>query len=180
MFARSVLFLSTFTLLISTGCAPAPADTHDADVKAIKDTEAAWNQAFSAKDVGKTVSFYTDDASLLLPNAPAISGRDGIKQALQPMLADANFSLHFESVKVDAARSGEMAYSQGTYTMTLTDPGTKKPLTDKGKYLTVYKKQAGDWKAVEDTVSSDQPLPAATKNATKNAATKKKSRNRKH
>jgi uncharacterized protein (TIGR02246 family) len=157
-----MLLLSTFTLMISTGCAPTPVDTHDSDVKAIKDTEAAWNQAFSAKDAEKTVRFYTDDACLLSANEPVVCGRDGIKQALGPLLADANFSLHFESVKVDVAKSGEIAYSQGTYTMTLTDPGTKKSVTDKGKYLTVFKKQAGDWKAVEDAVSSDQPLPAAT------------------
>ena len=31
---------------------------------------------------------------------------------------------------------------------------------DEGKYLTVYKKQAdGTWKAVEDTMMSDLPLP---------------------
>lgn len=32
-----------------------------------------------------------------------------------------------------------------------------KPMTDKGKYLTVFKKQGADWKAVQDMFSSDLP-----------------------
>ncbi len=167
MDARSVLFLPALTLLVLAGCSQAPPaapDTHDADVKAIKDTEAAWLQAFKSKDPDKTVSYYTDDASLLIPNEPIISGREGAKQALAPLLADPNFDIHFEAVKVDVAKSGEIGYTQGTYTMTLTDPGSKKPVNDKGKYLTVYKKQAdGNWKAAQDTINSDMPLPSGHK-----------------
>jgi ketosteroid isomerase-like protein len=48
--------------------------------------------------------------------------------------------------------------------MTTTDPKTKKPVTDKGKYLIAYKKQAdGTWKVVADMESSDMPLPAPGK-----------------
>ena len=51
-----------------------------------------------------------------------------------------------------------MVYSQGTYTMTVSNQKTKKPMTDKGKFLTVYMKQAdGSWKAVSDTFNSDSP-----------------------
>ena len=41
--------------------------------------------------------------------------------------------------------------------MTTSDPKTKAPVTEKGKYL-VFRKQAdGAWKAVEDTFMSDAP-----------------------
>lgn len=43
--------------------------------------------------------------------------------------------------KAMASKSDDLAYLQGTYTMT--DPKTKKPMTDKGKYLTVFK--SGDF-----------------------------------
>jgi len=43
--------------------------------------------------------------------------------------------------------------------MTVTDPKTKQPITDKGKYLTVYMKQPdGSWKAVADTFNSDSHM----------------------
>ena len=56
--------------VILGGCKQAPPppapDTHDADVKAIRDLEATSVQAFAAKDVDKLVAFYADDASVLL------------------------------------------------------------------------------------------------------------------
>ena len=55
-----------------------------------------------------------------------------------------------------SAKSGDMVYSEGTYTMTVTNLKTKKAMTDKGKFMTVYTKQAdGSWKAVADTFNSD-------------------------
>ena len=165
MHTRSILLLPTMVFLVLAGCAQAPAtrgDTHDADIKAIKDTEAAWVQAFNSKDPDKAVSFYSDDATLLVPNEPVVSGKQAVKQALMPLLTDPNFHIQFEAARAEVAQSGELAYTQGAYTMTLTDPGSKKTATDKGKYLTVFKKQTdGSWKAVQDTFNSDMPLPAS-------------------
>jgi uncharacterized protein (TIGR02246 family) len=153
--------------VILAGCKQAPPppapDTHDADVKAIRDVEAANVQAFAAKDIDKVGAFYADDASLSMPDAPVINGMVAIKTAFKPFLADKNFSVTFASDKVDVAKSGDLAYSQGTLTYTMTDPKTKKVLTGKGKYVTVYKKQAdGSWKAVADIWNEDAP-PAPTK-----------------
>jgi ketosteroid isomerase-like protein len=44
--------------------------------------------------------------------------------------------------------------------MTVSNPKDKKPITDHGKYLTVFKKQPdGSWKMVADMINSDLPLP---------------------
>ncbi len=40
------------------------------------------------------------------------------------MLEDKNFSLTWASDKVDVAKSGDLAYSQGAFTMTSTDTKT--------------------------------------------------------
>jgi uncharacterized protein (TIGR02246 family) len=152
--------------VILVGCKQAPPppapDTHDADVKAIRDLEAAAVQAFAAKDIDKLAAFYADDASVLLPDAPAINGIAAIKTAFKPFFADKNLTNTFASDKVDAAKSGDLGYSQGAYTMTFTDPKTKKVLTEKGKYVTVFQKQAdGGWKAVADIINEDaRPSPA--------------------
>jgi uncharacterized protein (TIGR02246 family) len=138
------------------GCAQHP-DTHDADVTAIKNTEAAWMKDAATKDVEKWVGYYTDDGAVLLPNAPVITGKDNIRAALKPMLSDPNFAITFSSTKVDVAKSGDLAYAQGTYSMTMTDPKSHAPATDRGKYITVFKKQGDSWKAVEDMLSSDMP-----------------------
>jgi uncharacterized protein (TIGR02246 family) len=134
--------------VIFVGCSPAPTtpvaapDTHDADVKAIKDVEAAQVQTFATKDVDKVAAAYSDDASFFITDAPVITGIAAIKSALKPMLADKNYSITFASDKVDVAKSGELGYSQGSYTQTSTNPKTKKAVSKKGKYVTVFKKQA--------------------------------------
>ena len=86
-----------------------------------------------------------------------MSGRQPLAP-LKQMLADPVLTLKFEASRVEVASSGDMAYTQGSYTMTMTDPSTKKPINDKGSYVTVYKKQAdGSWKAVSDIASSATP-----------------------
>ncbi|MGA9060473.1 MAG: DUF4440 domain-containing protein [Terracidiphilus sp.] len=154
--------------VILAGCkqAPPPAqDTHDADVKAIRDLEAANVQAFAARDIDKIVALYADDASLFAPDAPVIDGgMAAIKAALSPQLRDKNFSLTFASDKVEIAKSGDLGYAQGSLTWTMTDPKTKKVLTGKGKYVTVYKRQSdGGWKAVADIWNEDAPPAPAKK-----------------
>jgi ketosteroid isomerase-like protein len=38
------------------------------------------------------------------------------------------------------------------------NPKTKKVTKEKGKYLTIFKKQSdGTWKAIEDSISNDAP-----------------------
>ena len=65
-------------------CASSTPDTHDADVSALKDTEAAWVKDAATKDVEKWVAHYTDDASVLLPETPILTGKDAIRHRRQP------------------------------------------------------------------------------------------------
>jgi len=159
------MLVSLLLLAFTTACTQAPPpDTHDADVQSLKDAEAAWAKVMAAKDFEKTVSYYADDASELMPNTPVVNGKDAIRAAIKPFFDDPNFAITFQGSRVEVAKSGDLGYTQGAYTMTTTDPKTKKPVTDKGKYLTAYKKQAdGTWKAVADMTSSDAPLPVPGK-----------------
>jgi uncharacterized protein (TIGR02246 family) len=163
---RQLTVIALVVLLVAAvGCSntpttPAPApDTRAADVEAVKQVEAAWNKDYASKDAGKLASYFTEDASGLYPGAPTLKGREAIKASLAPLAADPNFSLTFQSDRAMASKGGDMVYTQGTYTMTVTDPKSKKPVTDKGKYLTIFVKQAdGSWKAVADVSNSDSRM----------------------
>jgi len=150
--------------MMAIGCAETGGvDTREADVKAVKDLEVAWSRDLGSKDVDKMASYWADDAAIMMPNEPIINGREKGKEAMKPMLADPNFALSFQTARVEASKGGDMVYTTGTYSMTVSDPKDKKPVTDKGKYVTVYKKQAdGSWKAVADIFNSDLPLPGST------------------
>ena len=98
--------------VILAGCKQAPPppapDTHDADVKAIRDLETTQVQAFAAKDVNKIGAYYGDNASAFFPDAPVVKGATTIAAVFKPFLADKNFSLTFASDKVDVAKSGDL------------------------------------------------------------------------
>src|SRR5437868_2069070 len=161
MLKFTVVPFAGFLLLV--GCVntvpPAPA-TPAVDISAekakIRDLETAWAASAAAKDLDKSVSNYADDAILMMPGMPAAKTKDSIRATWKGMLADPNLKINFAPDRIEVSASGDLSTTQGSYTMTLTNPKTKKPVEDKGSYLTVYKKQAdGNWKSIEDTTSSE-------------------------
>lgn len=133
-----------------------PPDTRAADEAAIRAAAKEWASAAVAKDAEKFASFYAEDATLMLGNAPDVKGATAIREAVGGMMQDAKFALSFEPTAVQVARSGDIAYELGTYSLTTTNPKTKKPATEKGNYVVVWKKQAdGKWKAIVDAPVSD-------------------------
>ena len=108
MKAFAILCGSAVIALSTAACnqtPPAAPDTHDADVRAISDTEAQANQAWAAKDLERVMAFYADDAVLMTPSMEAVHGKDGMRAGLKDMLADPAVSLTFQSSKVDVAKS---------------------------------------------------------------------------
>jgi len=164
MLRNTSLIVCLALIALSAGCSnppPAPPpDTRAADLQAVKDVEAAWVKDMATKDADKFASYLAEDASGLYPGAGTLNGKAAIKAAFAPYFADPNFSVTWESTRAMPSKGGDMVYSQGTYTMTMTNPkNKKKTITDKGKYLTIYSKQAdGSWKVVADTYNSDSPM----------------------
>jgi uncharacterized protein (TIGR02246 family) len=155
--------------LLTLGCNQAAPDTRAADTQALRDLEAGWNQDWASKDAEKLIAHYADDAVLMAPGVAAARGKDAIRKGLAEMVADPALSLKFQASMVEVARSGDVGYTQGSYTLTVTDSVSKKPITDHGSYVTTYRKQAdGLWKAVADIASSEAPpAPPAGKPAKK-------------
>jgi uncharacterized protein (TIGR02246 family) len=136
--------------------------SNDADVKAIQDTESQWNQDFAARDLEKIAGHYTDDAVFMVSGSSANFGKDAIRNGFRDMVSDPGMTMKFQATKVDVAKSGDLAYTRGTYTLTVTDPQSKQIVTDHGSYVTTYRKQAdGTWKAVADIAVSEVPPPPA-------------------
>jgi uncharacterized protein (TIGR02246 family) len=147
-------------LLLTVACQQAPPDTQAADQSAIKDLEAKWSKTAAAKNPDDMLSYYADDGSMLPPNMPIVTGKQAIRAVWAEIMGNPGYSLSWQSNKVEASRSGDLAYDIGTYQLTINDLQGKQ-VSDRGKYAVVWKKQAdGSWKAVADMFSSDLPLPA--------------------
>ncbi len=162
--------LSRITLLTTCGClfiltlacsSPAPSDSRAAAEAAIRQADDASIKAIAAKQLDATVSFYDEGASLFAPNAPIATGREEIRKAWTQMFAVPGFVLSPKTTKVEVARSGDLAYAQGTYEFAANGPKGA-PVTDRGKFVVVWKKQTdGAWKIAADIWNSDlAPAPS--------------------
>ena len=150
------LWAATFVVL-GAGCQQTPPDTRDADLASLRQADSAFAAAASAKDLNALIAFYADDAAMMMANAPATIGREAIQKAFGDMLAAPDFSISWQATGADVSRSGDLGYTVGAYQLTVAGPKGK-PVSDKGKYVTVWRKQAdGTWKVVIDTANSDLP-----------------------
>jgi uncharacterized protein (TIGR02246 family) len=166
---NSCLLAAVALLAFQWGCAPAepPAapDTRAADEQTIREGEAQWVKDFATKDPEKVLAHYAADASSMIPDMTLMTGHDSIRAGLNEEFSDPNSSLDFHPSKVEVSKSADLAYSQGTYAYTSTDPKTKKLVIEHGNYVEVYKKQAdGSWKVAADIATQEAP-PAPPKAA---------------
>jgi len=125
-------------------------------VQAIRALDEEFVRNANSGNVEALVSaFYAEDAQLLPPNAPVMSGHTAIRECWKGMVsAGLNISV-LDTKRIE--ESGNLAYGSGAYELTLSPPGAAR-ISDKGKYVVVYRRQAdGSWKAVADIFNSSQP-----------------------
>lgn len=126
---------------------------------AIRTVDSQMVAAINAGELDRWLGFFTDDAILMPPNAPAVVGKPAIRKFVSDFLASADFAVSHHLGKVEVSRSGDLAYVSYAYELTVNDPKGK-PVTDRGKDISVLKKQLdGSWKVVIDIWNSDLPLP---------------------
>ena len=136
---------------------PVTTDTRAVDEAAIRKADEDWAKAAQTKQVASWIAFYADDAVVLPPNDKTASDRESINKAVGDLLALQDLTISWQPVKVEVARSGDLAYARGTYDATFRD-AKGNPVTDRGKYLEVWKRQSdGGWKCIVDTWNSDLP-----------------------
>ena len=164
---KSLLLLSVAGLLLSAcqaGEEPANDDAEvnntaavdtGADEQAIRGQVAHWLQLVKAKDAAGIAELYAADGAVMPPNAPISKGRAAIQQTWASMMRTPGFGLTFAPEQIVVSSSGDMALDRGTYSLTIAPNGTSK--TDTGKYVVVWRKIGGEWKAAADILNSNLP-----------------------
>ena len=158
-YARAAMLIACLATLAACNRppkAPVQQDARATEEAAIRATSAEWAKAAAAKDLEKTLSYYVDDASMFPPNMPIVTGPDARRRTWAALLAPPDLVFSNSATKVEAARSGDLAYETGTFEESFKDAAGN-PLRVTGKYAVVWKKQAnGQWKAVVDIFNTDQ------------------------
>ena len=161
--------VSGLAIIFAVGCKPAeqPASTpaatapqaSAADVVAVRDIARAWYAHYNAHHPDSVAALYADDAVLMMPGAPLISGRSAIRDAYAKDIAAAEKAGISDNQGKDSniSVSGDIGWESNTYTIT---DKTGKQL-EAGKYLTVFGRKDGKWMIVRDIWNSDA-LPPKT------------------
>jgi uncharacterized protein (TIGR02246 family) len=126
-----------------------------ADEQAIRGHVDRWLQLVKTKDAAAIAALYAEDGAVMPPNAPSGKGRAAIQQTWASMMQTPGFALTFAPEQIVVSASGDMALDRGTYSLTIAPNGTAQ--TDTGKYVVVWRKIGGEWKAAADIFNSDLP-----------------------
>jgi uncharacterized protein (TIGR02246 family) len=142
-------------LLILTACERGGKVDPAAEEQKIRTLIGQWGTVMAAKDAKASAEFYAPDGVMMPPGAPIVTGREALTSAWQDLVAKPGFQLKIETTKLTVAKAGDMAYELGTYELAF--DGDQGPVRDKGKYVVVWKKVDGNWKAAADIFNSDGP-----------------------
>lgn len=130
---------------------------------AIKADQAQLTADFNAHDVTKIVSHDAPGVVQMYHGAPNYVGVDGDTENNKAFFkANPDTKFSDSGATVDVAAAGDMAIYRSTYTLTLVDPKTRKPVSETGNYVVGYKPQPdGTWKMVWSVLSNTPPAPPA-------------------
>ena len=153
---------AVLALFLVSACGPTV--NAPADMEAIRNLNAGYEEAYNSRDLDWFSStYYADDAVRLPPNRMMLSGKETIVADYQATFDQYNptqVSLPVEEV----TSSGDMAVARGTYYWTGTPVASGlSQITEEGKWIAVYNRQDdGSWKCIQGIFNSDQPAAGAT------------------
>ena len=153
---KTLVFLFAFSVL--AGCNRTPVIDIRAETQTINNIEDLWTAAIVAKDIDKIMDIFAPEAVIMNANVPACSGFQAIRESQESWFADTTI-LHdtFESAvdTIEVSASGDLAYVRGNSRLSISTPNGIVEETD--KWMTIYRKINGEWKAIVDIWNSDMP-----------------------
>ena len=152
------LYIAAVAALTLFGCTQTERQS-GSEVEAVRAADAMLQKAVAANDLEAIVSFYADDAVLMPAAEPSITGKKGIKEEWEHILAIPGLQNTSKLVRAEASSANDFAYTMGTYQSQMMGEDGRQ-VTEPGKWLSVWKKQPdGAWRIVVDTYNTDIPPP---------------------
>ncbi|MDN3667979.1 SgcJ/EcaC family oxidoreductase [Echinicola jeungdonensis] len=124
-------------------------DTTSADIESIKSMSKARAKAFNEGDAKKITSYFTEDAVLMAPGTPPMTGPEAVEAYYQAIFDqyETRLNSYYNEVKV----SGDLAYGRGTAEVILIPKNGDTIMTSTSKYLNILQKQPnGEWRTTHD------------------------------
>ena len=151
----ALLLLLLFTAFSCTKQEKKP--SVETDIAAINELYNQYCIQANAGDLDNFLSLWEDNAIRMDPDKPSFIGKENIRKFFEP-----SFELFSVNVAVygdtEIQISGDMAFSRGTYTLSLTPKEGGPKTTFDGKWLDILKRQIyGSWKIYIDMINYNGP-----------------------
>ena len=162
MVRTTVITVTLFAVILGCSSPPAspPAVNVQAEEAALIERDRAFAQAAGRGNLDSLIVFWADDATVMMAGAPAVEGKAAIRQMVTESMAIPGFNITWTPEDAKVASSGDMGYTTGTNAVTMPD-STGKPSTMRGRYITVWRKEAdGKWRVTEDYATPAPTSPA--------------------
>lgn len=117
-----------------------------------------WAQACNTKHLEDLVDLYAADATVVRPNVPPVRTAAAIREYFCAALEAGLGEVQMDALRVELL--GDFAYEVGRCSM-LVPAATGKRREERGKYVLLSARQAGEWKVIVDCWSSDLGLADA-------------------
>jgi ketosteroid isomerase-like protein len=158
---RALHWLTLVALALTVSCGSATTRVDKvADEQNIRNLAVKWSAAVEKKDLDAIMSFYATDATAAWPDAPAAHGSEAIRAAWIELLKTPGLVLRFTPERIDVANAGDLAADFGRVESEFDGP--EGHVKDVAKYLLVWQKVNGEWKALYDSFNSNKPAAPAT------------------
>lgn len=125
------------------------------DHQAIEEAESRWRKSLEARDTAAIATFYTQDAVYAPQGSPAYRGLDSVTSRWSREFQIRDFKLERTPLRIEVARSGDLANEVGTYVVRYREKGQLRE--GAGTYMTAWRKSDGEWKIASYLWNRDQP-----------------------
>jgi ketosteroid isomerase-like protein len=110
-------------------------------------------EAFSRGDAVSAAAAYTEQGQVLPPNGEVVAGKQAIQTFWQGAMDMGIKTVTLETNEVEGYSN--TAHEVGRYTL----QGDGGRVLDTGKYVVIWKQEAGQWKLHRDIWNSSRPAP---------------------
>jgi ketosteroid isomerase-like protein len=125
-----------------------------------------WIGAYNAGEPDRIIALYSEDAIVMPPDAPSVTGDAALRSFLADEMAEAKKGGITIVLTGDdeADTSGDLGWHRGTFKVV----GEGGASLGTGKYLEIWERQQGKWRITRDIWNNDAapppPAPPATAN----------------
>jgi ketosteroid isomerase-like protein len=154
------LLPATLGVLLSISATAFAADAASDPKAAFNAGTAEWAAAYNAGEPDRIVALYSEDAIVMPPDAPSVTGDAALRSFLADDIATtkkAGLTLVINGDD-EADTSGDLGWHRGTFKVVNAGGGSM----GTGKFLEIWQRQQGKWRITHDIWNNDAaPAPPA-------------------